>query len=111
MDAFVFQQIAIQLGLSVLGMLAWAWFKGFTATETGQPNFSYFIEHNWRPFAWAVGAAAIIILISALAPAVADTLDLISGFNISPPISDGSAISLGIFLYGLARNLFKKKSA
>ncbi len=99
-------QIAGTLGLSILGMLAVAWYNAINTPNTGKFTFFIFWRDNAQSFINSVFGMSIIITIIALVPDASKFLEFL-GFSIAIPINGVGALTLGGFIYDQSRKRFK----
>lgn len=100
-------QIILSVGLAIGGMLFVAWYNGWTAPDTGEPDVSKFWEDNKRPFLWSIVGVILIISLVTFVPDVAAGIKTITGFEITVPVSNGAAVFMGIMIYDQVRKRFK----
>lgn len=102
-------QILITIAVAIIGMLLTVWYNGITNSKGTKFSFTEFWNENGNALIYSIVGICIIVSIVGIAPEATEIIKSITGFEFDVPITNGSAVFLGGFIYEMVRKSLKGK--
>ena len=84
----------------IIGMLLTVWYNGITNYKGTKFSFTEFWNENGNALIYSIVGICIIV---SIAPEATEIIKSITGFEFDVPITNGSAVFLGGFIYEMVR--------